>query len=343
MKRLLNTLYINQPDCYLCLERENLCVRQNEEQIAKLPLLNLENIVSFSRSGASPALMEKCAQMGIGLCFMSQSGRFLARVEGAVRGNLLLRKAQYRISDSEELSAAYAAGILQGKLYNTRWVLERAARDHEPRLDAAKLKESSAFIAQCMRAMGADTPLEELRGLEGKAAAAYFAVFDELILCGKPQMAFTTRNRRPPTDPVNAMLSFAYALLANDCRSAIEGVGLDPYAGFLHRDRPGRASLALDIMEELRACFADRFVLSVINRRELNPSDFKRAENGSVRMKDEARKSFLSAWQQRKKESITHPFLKEKIEWGLVPHAQALLLARTIRGDLDSYPPFMWK
>jgi len=343
MRKLLNTLYVTQPECYLALEQETVCVRKEDEILLRVPLLNLEGIITFGYTGASPALMGECARRGIALSFCSGSGRFLARVEGEARGNITLRKTQYRVSDDEAQSCRIARCFLFGKLHNAKWILERAARDYAARLDAVRLKNASAQISSAMEQTLSCETLGQLRGWEGSAAKAYFQNFDQLILQNKLQFSFEIREKRPPTDPVNAMLSFAYTLLAHDCQAALESVGLDPYAGFLHRDRPGRCSLALDLMEELRGVMADRFVLTIINRREIQPSDFLQDENGAVRLKDQSRKVFLNAWQIRKKESLTHPFLQEKIEWGLVPYAQALLLARMLRGDLEAYPPFLWK
>jgi len=343
MKKLLNTLYVTRPECYLALEQETVCVRKEDETLLRVPLLNLEGIITFGYAGASPALMGECVKRGIALSFCSGSGHFLARVEGEAHGNITLRKTQYRVSDDETNSCHIARCFLFGKLHNAKWILERAARDYPMRLDTDRLKNASAQISSVMTQMLNCETLGQLRGLEGSAAMVYFQNFDQLILHNKAQFSFETRKKRPSTDPVNAMLSLAYTLLAHDCQAALESVGLDPYAGFLHRDRPGRCSLALDLMEELRGVMADRFVLTLINRKEIQPSDFLQAENGVVHLKDESRKVFLNAWQTRKKESLTHPFLQEKMEWGLVPYAQALLLARMLRGDLDEYPPFLWK
>jgi CRISPR-associated protein Cas1 len=343
MKKLLNTLFVTRPDCYLSLENEAVCVRQNEETILRVPLLNLEGIVSFGYTGASPALMYECAKRGIALSFMSAGGRFLAGIHGESRGNVVLRREQYRTADSPILSAEFAGKFIFAKVYNARWMLERATRDYPLRLDVDTMKASSAQMADALPRILECRDPDELRGLEGAAATVYFREFDNLILQNKDAFRFDGRNRRPPRDPINALLSFAYTMLEHDCRAALESVGLDAYVGFLHRDRPGRASLALDLMEEFRGVIADRVVLTLINRRELTPADFDTSENGAVIMKDAARKTFLTAWQARKRETLTHPFLKEKIEWGLAPYAQAMLLARTLRGDLDAYPPFLWK
>jgi CRISPR-associated protein Cas1 len=343
MRKLLNVLYVNTPDCYLALKQENVCVMQEDETLLRTPLLNLEGIVTFGYTGASPALMGECAGRGIPLTFMTPTGRFLATIQGPGQGNITLRKQQYRISDDERQSARYARLFIFGKLYNAKWILERAARDYPLRLDVEQLKAAAAQQSALYDEVLACDNLGELRGLEGKAAAAYFGQFNNLILQNEAAFRFQNRSRRPPLDPTNALLSFAYALLARECQAALSAVGLDAYAGFMHRDKPGRASLSLDLMEELRGVMADRFILTLINRREILPADFVTSDSGAVSLKDAARKTFLTAWQTRKQEVITHPFLNEKLEWGLVPHAQALLLARAIRGDLDDYPPFLWK
>ncbi|WP_088006006.1 type I-C CRISPR-associated endonuclease Cas1c [Indiicoccus explosivorum] len=343
MKRLLNTLFITSPDTYLALEGENILVRKEETIIGRVPLHNLEAVCTFGYTGASPALMGACAKRNIAISFMTMNGNFLARVTGESRGNVILRKEQYRISDSEQRSAEIARNFIIGKLYNQKWILERACRDHALRVDTIKLKSISAQLSETLKLLRVVSDLETLRGLEGNAAVAYNSVFDELILQQKEQFYFKGRNKRPPLDNVNALLSFAYTLLGNDSKAALESVGLDAYVGFLHRDRPGRASLALDLMEEMRGVYADRFVLSLINNRVVNDKGFARKESGAIIMNDETRKKVLSAWQERKQDKITHPYLGEKISWGLVPYAQALLLARFIRKDLDEYPPFFWK
>ncbi len=343
MRELLNTLYITSSDRYLSLDGENIVVLCGNEEVGRLPLHNIEGIVTIGFTGASPALMGACAKRNISLSFLTQYGDFQARVTGKVRGNVTLRKAQYRMSDNLSDSLNIARNIIIGKLYNSRWVVERATRDHPMRLDVEKLKYKSQLLQNCILSAYDCMSLDELRGIEGEAAALYFSVFDDLILQQKEEFSFETRIKRPPLDKVNALLSFSYTLLASMAASALEAVGLDPYVGFMHRDRPGRASMALDLMEELRAVFADRFVLSLINKKVVNGRDFSQKENGAVIMEDDTRKTVLTAWQSRKQEKITHPFLNEKIEWGLVPYVQAMLLARYIRGDLDQYPPFMWK
>ena len=343
MKKLLNTLYIRTEDAYLSLDGENVVILKNKTTLGRFPLHQLEGIVSFSRLGASPALMGKCADMNISLCFHTPNGRFLSRIVGREQGNVVLRKTQYRVSDDLSKSNEIAKNFLIGKVFNAKSVLERAVRDYPLRLDIERLERTSEFLRKSIGNIRQAGDLEQLRGLEGEAAAMYFGVFDELILQQKETFRFDGRNRRPPKDKVNALLSFAYSLLTNQTAWALTSVGLDSYVGFLHRDRPGRASLALDLMEELRSVLADRFVLSIINTKVIQSGDFVQKEDGAVLMTDDGRKSFLAAWQNKKQEKITHPYLDEKVEWGMIPFVQALLLARYLRGDLDAYPPFLWK
>lgn len=343
MKKLLNTLYVTSLDTYLSLDGENVVVLKDDKEMGRIPFHNLEGIVSFGYTGASPALMGACAKRNVYLVFMTQYGKFLARVVGESRGNVTLRKAQYRFSDDENESVKIAKNLIIGKIFNARWVIERATRDYSIRIDVDKLKNASYIMQKSLKLVSECNSLEQLRGYEGEAASIYFGVLDELILQQKDCFYFRGRNKRPPLDNVNAMLSFVYTLLANSTGAALEAVGLDAYVGFLHRDRPGRISLALDLMEELRSVYADRFVISLINKRIVNDSGFIKKEDGAVIMTDDTRKDILTAWQARKQEKITHPFLGEKVEWGLVPYVQAMLLARYIRGDLDEYPPFFWK
>ena len=343
MKYLLNTLFVTSEDIYLSLDGENVVANRDKREVARYPLHTLSGIISFSYPGASPALMGACAQRDVSLAFCTPRGRFLARVTGESSGNVLLRRAQYRAADDPGPCCRIARSMTLGKLYNARWSIERTRQDHGLRLDAAALTAVSAQLKELLPQIIEETSLDSLRGLEGAGATLYFSVFDQLILGEKPLFSFQSRNRRPPLDPVNAMLSFAYSLLTHDCASALESVGLDAYVGFLHRDRPGRTSLALDLMEELRPCMADRFVLTLINNRVVGKSEFEFRENGTVFLNDAGRRSFLKHWQERKREQLTHPYLQEKLPWGLIPYTQALLLARCLRGDLDAYPPFLWK
>lgn len=343
MKNLLNTLYVTQSDVYLSLDGDNVVLLKEQERLGRVPLHNLQSIVAFGYTGASPALMGYCAERNISIVFLKQSGRFLARVIGESKGNVVLRKKQYILSEDARASAVIARNFILGKIYNHKWMLERMTRDYALRINVGQFKESSAQLSQLMLEVRACDDLERLRGLEGQAAVTYNKLFNDMILQQNEHFYFHSRSRRPPLDNVNAMLSFAYTLLAHDTASALEAVGLDAYVGFLHRDRPGRVSLALDLMEELRGIYADKFVLSLINKKHVNKDDFVQKENGAIIMTDEGRKKFVTLWQERKQEKITHPYLGEKISWGLVPHAQALLLARHLRNDLDEYPPFLWK
>lgn len=343
MKHLLNTLYILSEDLYLSLEGENIVANRDKQKIQRYPLHTLQNIVTFSYAGASPALMGACAERKIGFALCTPRGKFLARVCGSGNGNVLLRRTQYRIADNPAQSCGISRTMIFGKLYNARWSIERTRRDHALRVDCERLSAVSQQIFQLLPQVKEETLPDRLRGLEGLGATAYFSVLDEMILGDKETFRFQTRSRRPPLDAFNALLSFAYSLLAHDCASALESVGLDSYVGFLHRDRPGRTSLALDLMEELRPCMADRFVLTLINKRTLKASDFLYMESGAVLLNDDGKKTFLKYWQEKKKEVLTHPYLGEKLPWGMIPYVQALLLARYLRGDLDAYPPFLWK
>ena len=348
MKKLLNTLFITSPDRYLSLDGENVVIICKDDdgkndEIGRVPLHNLEAIITFGYTGASPGLMRACAKNNIALSFMSSNGKFIARIVGEVRGNVTLRREQYRIADDSSRSLQIARNFILAKVYNSKWIIERAIRDYPLRVDTEKLKGKSIFLGNSLANIRNAADDGMLRGIEGEAASVYFSVFDDLILQQKEDFKFKSRSKRPPLDKVNALLSFSYSLLAGMCASALETVGLDPYVGFLHKDRPGRISLALDLMEEFRAVMADRFVITLINKRILNKKGFIQKENGAIIMDDETRKAVLSAWQAKKQEKIVHPFLDEKIEWGMVPYTQAMLLARYIRGDIDEYPPFFWK
>lgn len=343
MKKLLNTLYVTSEDSYLSLDGENIVISDKGCEIGRLPLHNLEGIVSFGYRGTSPALMGACADRNISLCYLTPQGKFLARVSGRIKGNVILREQQYKSFLEEEKSLEIAKNCIVGKIYNARWVLERATRDHGMQVDVGKLKNASECLKNSLDSVRNCNSKEQLRGIEGEAAKVYFSVFDELILQQKKDFTFHGRNKRPPVDYVNALLSFTYTLLTNSITSALETVGLDPYIGVLHTERPGRVSLSLDLIEELRPVLADRFVLSLINKKMVTKKSFTQKENGAVLMDNEARKLILTEWQNKKKEVLTHPFLKEKVEWGMVPYVQAMLLARYLRGDLDGYPPFLWK
>ena len=348
MKPLLNILYVTIPQAYLALEGETVLVRKEDPNdkkmttVLRLPLHNLEAIVCFSYLGVSPALMGACAEHNIDLSFLTPHGRFLARVVGRVKGNVLLRKKQYQISENEVESVSIARSFLIGKVANCRKVIERAIRDHAMLVDVPALSQSSGMLRETLKDLPVCARVGDLMGMEGSAAKVYFGVLDQLVLQQKEAFFFKERSRRPPLDNLNALLSFLYTLLTSEASSALEAVGLDPYVGFLHQDRPGRPSLALDLMEELRPVFADRLALSLVNRKQISGKGFTEKENGGVLMDEDTRKTVLTAWQERKREMIVHPYLQEKIEFGLIPYVQALLLARYLRGDLDAYPPFFW-
>lgn len=342
MKKLGNVLYVTTSEAFLSLDGETVLVKKDNEKAMRLPLHNLEAIVCFNYPGVSPALMGACADRDIGLTFLRPSGRFLARISGRVKGNLLLRKKQYQVAQDECIRTSIATSCLLGKIANQRVVIERVLRDHAMLVDVPALKEVSDFLKATLPAIRDANGLDTLRGLEGSAAKQYFRVFGRLILHQKEDFLFKERNRRPPRDNLNSLLSFFYTLLTYEVASALETVGLDPQVGFLHADRPGRPSLALDLMEELRPVFSDRLALTLVNRKQIKGSGFTRKESGGVLMDDDTRKKVITAWQDRKQEEITHPFLKERIPFGLIPHIQAQLLVRHLRGDLDAYPPFFW-
>lgn len=346
MRRQLNTLYVTTEGAWLHKDGANIVMEVEQKERARLPVHMLESLVCFGRVLVSPPLLGYCAEQGICTSFFTPNGRFLARVEGPVSGNVLLRRQQYRASDHPELCAAIVRNVLLGKLHNQRAVLGRALRDHGDKLqteDEAALAHAHRRLDRIAEKLVPETDLNLLRGYEGEAAQAYFGVFDHLIRVNSPAMRFKGRSRRPPRDAVNALLSFLYTLVTHDCRSALESVGLDPAAGFLHRDRPGRPSLALDLLEEFRPLLADRLALSLINRKQVGERDFQYMDNGAVLLTEAARKTVLTAYQERKREELRHVFIEEKVAIGLFPFIQAQLLARHLRGDLDAYPPFLWK
>lgn len=346
MRKLLNTLYIQTEGAYVRRDGLNVVVEVDHTEKLRVPMHLLGGVAVFGQVSLSPALMGSLAEAGIVTAFFGMNGRFLARVEGPISGNVLLRREQYRVMDDGPACTRIARSMVMAKALNQRGLLQRAVRDH----GAAFAERGMTAVAAAIERMGEiarralhEIDLDRLRGHEGEAAALYFSAFGHALRTDNPALAFRGRTRRPPMDPVNALLSFIYTLLVHDCRGALEGVGLDPAAGFLHRLRPGRPSLALDLMEELRAPLADRLTLSMLNRRELTEADFTIMENGAVLLKDKSRKAVLTAWQTRKREEIEHPFLKERAPLGLLPHLQASLLARTLRGDLDAYPALVWR
>ncbi|MBW1682543.1 MAG: type I-C CRISPR-associated endonuclease Cas1 [Deltaproteobacteria bacterium] len=343
MKKHLNTLFVTTQGAYLAKEGETIVVRVEREKRLQIPIHTLGGIVCFGNIMCSPFLLGFCAERDVAVTFLTENGRFLARVLGPVSGNVLLRREQYRRADDMDASARVARAVLTGKLANCRTVLRRALRDHGAKLNAEDISQASKKISGSLERLQSGRRLDALRGIEGDAAHVYFSVFDNLIVSQKEDFIFMGRNRRPPLDRVNCLLSFLYTLVLHDVRSALETVGLDPAVGFLHRDRPGRLGLALDMMEEFRPFLADRLALSLINLNQVRSMGFKEMESGAVFMDEETRKTVLVAYQKRKQDEILHPFLGEKVTIGLLFHMQALLLARFLRGDMDGYPVFVWK
>lgn len=340
MRKLLNTLYVTTPESYMSKDGMNVVISVKQQEVFRIPIINIESIVTFGYMGASPGLMKLCSDNGVSLTFLSPNGRFVSRVQGQTHGNVLLRMAQYYLADETEKSLHVAQLIVAGKIQNYRNVLRRYIRDYG---EDNEVENISKALDNSKRDALRSRDKKELMGIEGLAANHYFSVFHKLILQQQDDFPFNGRNRRPPKDAVNAMLSLSYTLLANDTTAALETVGLDPYVGIFHAIRPGRTSLALDIMEEMRAYIGDRFVLSLINRRQITASDFIYQGEKGVVLTEKGRKTFLTAWQNRKKETIQHPYLNEKIPIGLLPYVQAMLLARYVRNDIDDYPVFLFK
>lgn len=343
MRRHLNTLFVTTPGTYLAKDGETVLARVDGEIRLRVPILSLGGIVCFGRVSVSPALLGLCGERGVAVSFLTTHGRFLGRMVGPVSGNVLLRREQYRRADDEDGAIGIALPIVAAKIANSRTVLLRALRDRANSPGASAIESAASHLGRLLKQLQSSESLDTCRGIEGAAAQTYFDVFDHMIAQQKEEFTFRQRSRRPPLDNVNALLSFIYTLLVHDLRAALESVGLDPAVGFLHRDRPGRPGLALDLMEEFRPWFADRLVLSLINLRQLSAKDFSRRESGGVHLSDEGRKIVLVAYQNRKQDELAHPFLGERATVGLLPHLQALLLARHLRGDLDSYPPFSWR
>lgn len=344
MKRHLNTLFVTTQGAYLSKDGETVTVKADSEVKLRVPIHTIGGIVCFGNVGCSPYLMGFCAEQGVSISFLTEHGRFLAKVQGPVSGNVLLRREQYRQADNLDESAKVARMVLIAKIANCRAVLRRLLRDHASKVKTKAVDRAAQKLSTAIeRLQDKELPLDTLRGIEGETASTYFGVFNNLITARKSEFNFDKRNRRPPLDKVNCLLSFAYTLLMHDVRAALEVVGLDPAVGFLHRDRPGRYGLALDLMEEFRPFLADRLVLSLINLCQVNTKGFKAKESGAVWMDDETRKTVLVAYQARKQKELVHPFLKEKVTAGLLPWVQALLLARYLRGDIDGYPPFVWR
>jgi len=340
MRKMLNVLYVTSPDAYLARDGENVVIRIKGDERARFPVHNLEGVVTFGYTGCSPALMELCCERGAPITFLNVRGSFLARVSGKVTGNVLLRRRQYRAADDLEFSCTMSRWFVTGKVLNSRAVLLRFLRDHGPNDEIAQAAASLMAIGEALQEQ---ITVAAIRGMEGEAARIYFSVFSHLLVAQADEFAMTSRSRRPPLDRINALLSFLYSLLTSECVNALESVGLDPQVGYLHADRPGRYGLALDLMEELRPHLADRLALSLVNTKQISAAGFDKRESGAVLMEDKTRKAVLAAWQKRKQEEVMHPFLGERVPIGLVPYAQALILARYLRGDIDGYPPFVFR
>lgn len=337
MKKLQNSLYVTRQGAYVHKERETIVIEHERQKLMQVPIHSVSGVFCFGNVLVSPALMGFCGEKGVNLAFFTEYGRFYGRLQGKKSGNVLLRRAQYHASDTTAMEIARS--IIGAKLVGTKHVLLRHQRNHGGNDNTERaIKHLSASI----RLARFVDSVASLRGIEGDAAATYFSVFEELIKEQvRSEFQFSGRNRRPPRDPVNAMLSFVYAILGQDVSAALNGVGLDPQVGYLHTDRPGRDSLAQDLLEEFRSWLADRLVLSLINRRQVKASDFVTESSGAVRMSDDARKQLLVSYQKKKQQEVMHPYLKEQVPIGILPHVQAMLLARHLRGDLDRYPPFV--
>lgn len=344
MYQIQNTLYVMTPQAYAHLDNTTIRIEVQRETRLRVPLHHIGSLVCFGNVLVSPALMHRLADEGKSLVLLDNSGRFKARLEGPVSGNILLRQAQHRAAGDPDLALRIARALIAGKLRNSRSVIQRGAREAADPAEAQALTRTADDLAASLRAVPAAPDLDTLRGVEGEAARGYFAALNRIV---KPQardsFSLDGRTRRPPRDRFNALLSFLYAMLMNDCRSGLEAVGLDPQLGFLHAVRPGRAALALDLQEEFRSVLADRFALTLINRGQLTARDFDEREGGAVMLNETGRRALVTAWQERKQEEITHPTLETKVPIATLPFIQARILARTLRGDLDGYLPYLAK
>ncbi|MFA6662570.1 MAG: type I-C CRISPR-associated endonuclease Cas1c [Bacilli bacterium] len=342
MKQLLNTLYVTHSDSYISKDGNNLLISIDGKEVGRVPVHNIQQIVCFGYSGVSPYAMRLCIENNVTISFMTSNGKFLASVYGETKGNVLLRREQYRIADDLDSSLRISRHMITGKILNSLGLLKKGKNNHKDKIDVNVVNRTITKLNELITEIDSVSDMDALRGLEGEAAKAYFNAFDSMILQNKTDFFFRCRNRRPPRDRTNAILSFLYSMLANDVKSALESIGLDSYVGFLHTDRPGRPSLALDVMEEMRP-LADRLTLNLINLRIVQPEGFIEKENGAIIMNDDTRKIVIDAWQSRKTEIVYHPYLKEKLSVGLIPFVQAMLLSRHIRGEINGYPPFILK
>lgn len=343
MERFLNTLYITTQKTYLHKKGEAVEIIFEKEVLAHIPLITLDSIVCFGNVLASPFLLAACAKYNVTISFLSKTGKYLARVQGSLSGNVLLRQAQYKLAEDKTKAALVAKYFIIGKIANQKSCLLRALRDHAEKINAEKIQTVVTRLNEQIKKVEAESDLESLRGIEGAASELYFSVFNELIVSQKDDFVFSGRNRRPPLDAVNALLSYVYTILYHDMISALECTGLDAAVGFLHRARPGRLSLALDLIEEFRSFFADRLVLTLINRNEVCKNDFEKTASGAVMITNDARKKILNAYQKRKEIVLMHPYVEKRMHLAILFHTQARLLARYIRGDIDGYPVYLWK
>jgi CRISP-associated protein Cas1 len=341
MKQILNTLYVQTQGTYLRLDHETLKLEVEKEVKLQVPLHHLGSIVTFGNVLLSPFLIHKCAEDGRQIIWLTEYGRFKGRLTGKTTGNVLLRRSQHGVLDQPELGLEIARYMIAGKLQNTRSVVMRAAREAKESGEQKRLQKTAQVHAEAIRNAEVAKDLDQLRGIEGYAARAYFGSFTQMVRLHREAFTLTERIKNPPTDPINALLSFLYTLLTNDCLAACEGVGLDPQMGFLHAVRPAKPALALDLMEELRAVLADRLVLTLINRGQIKPDDFTERPGGAIHLSEEGRKTVLAAYQKRKQEEVMHPIVQSKVPLGLIPHVQARLLARHLRGDVPTYQPFI--
>ncbi|NCU27313.1 type I-C CRISPR-associated endonuclease Cas1 [Candidatus Nomurabacteria bacterium] len=341
MRQLMNTLYVLTPDCYLSKEGERINVVRNKEELASYPANILEQIVCFTYASPSPKIIELCSEYGIAITIMSPNGRFISSIDGPVKGNVLLRREQFRYADNEDFCLSISKNIIWAKIYNSVSLLKRGLKDHKDTINCGIVEDSVCRLKKSLQDMDDVASMNQLRGVEGDAAKSYFLALDELILRNRDTFFMSDRNRRPPKDPMNSMLSFFYSVLTNEVRSSLQAAGLDPYVGFMHTDRPGRPSLALDIMEEFRSSEVDRFLLKVINLGQAGPGDFSETECGGCFLNDQGRKKLIGLWHNERRSTVMHGYIQERVEHGLIPHVQSILLSRYIRGELDGYPPYM--
>lgn len=342
MRQLKNTLYILTPDCHMSKEGERIKIMRSREELASYPANILEQIVCFTYASPSPKIIELCTKHGISISIMSPNGKFISSIDGPIKGNVLLRRDQFRYADNEEFCLGFSKNIIWAKIYNSISLLKRGLKDHRDTINCNVVEDSIVRLKDSLDNIDCIASMNQLRGVEGDAAKIYFSALNELILRNRDTFFINNRNRRPPRDPMNALLSFFYSVLTNEVKSSLQSAGLDPYVGFMHTDRPGRPSLALDIIEELRSSEVDRFLLKVINLGQVSPSDFSENNDGEgCFLNDQGRKKLIGLWHNERKSTVMHGYMQERVEHGLIPHVQSLLLSRYIRGELDGYPPYL--